>query len=70
MTIKTLEFIHRLLVAEEAKTKKAYRDAESLWPGYVENGAVSRDFIEKQDECAKAHTAAANALEDFESRDW
>ncbi len=74
MTIKTLEYIHRLLVEEEAKTKRAYKGARSLQQEYEESETASKDLIKRQeaaaDENMKIHRAAANALEDFESHEW
>ncbi len=71
MTIKTLEFIHRLLIEEEAKTKKSYEDARRMRREYEgDNEAVNRDLMEDQKAAANEHTAALNALEDFEGHEW
>ncbi len=75
MTIKTLEFIRRLLIDEEAKTKRDYKyAARRLQREYEESETASKDFIKSleaaADKSVKVHTAAANALEDFESHEW
>lgn len=73
MTIKTLEYIHRLLVEEERKTKEVYNASRKLQHEYEDNGA-SKDLIRGQEEAADGfmheHIAALNALEDFESHGW
>ncbi len=74
MTIKTLEYIHRLLVVEEAKTNADYKGARKQQYEYEESETADKDFIEKQkaaaDKYMKIHIAAANALEDFENHGW
>ncbi len=71
MTIKTLEFIHNLLVGEEAKTKQVYEDARRMRREYEgDNEAANRELMEDQKAAANEHTAALNALEDFESHEW
>lgn len=73
MTIKTLEYIHKLLIAEDRRTNEAYRGARELQHEYEEHGA-SKDLIASQekaaDEFMHIHFAASNALEDFESHGW
>ena len=78
MTIKTLEYIHRLLVEEEAKTGEVYRAARKLQHEYeesdIEDKDIIKDLTKKQeaaaDEYMKIHIAAENALEEFESHEW
>ncbi len=76
MTIKTLEYIHRLLIEEEAKTKEAYKSARKLQHEFEgsETEAINKDVAKKQEATAdkymKLHLAAADALEDFESHNW
>ncbi len=70
MTIKTLEVIHRLLIEEKAKAKRGYDSARTLPCKNKESETVSKSVMERWKECAKACTAAENALEDFESYDW
>lgn len=71
MTIKTLEFIHNLLVGEEAKTKRVYEDARRMRREYEgDDEAVNRELMEDQKAAADEHVSALNALEDFESHEW
>mgnify|MGYP003181119107 FL=1 len=74
MTIKTLEYIHRLLVEEEAKTGEVYKAARKLQHEYEESETTGKDLAKKQeaaaDEYMKIHIAAVNALEEFESHEW
>ena len=74
MTIKTLEYIHRLLIEEEAKTNEVYKAARKLQHEYEESETAGRDLAKKQeaavDEYMVIHRAAVNALEDFESHGW
>ncbi|MCD8331157.1 MAG: hypothetical protein LUB63_01310 [Oscillospiraceae bacterium] len=71
MTIKTLEYIHRLLIQAKAETKKAYNAARDLQHQYEETGDPR---MAAQEEVAEAlmhrHFEAHNALEDFESCEW
>lgn len=73
MTIKTLEYIHKLLIEEECKTREVYKGSRSLQHEYEQNGA-DRDLIKRQekaaDEYMHEHIAAETALEEFESREW
>lgn len=74
MTINTLEYIHRLLKDEEARTRKDYRCARQIQHEYEENGSVSKDDIRRQkedaDELMRKHSDASTALADFESQEW
>ncbi len=65
-----MEFIHRLLIEEEAKTKRDYNSARTLPHEYEEGETVSKSFMDKWEGCTKAYTAALNALEDFENHEW
>lgn len=73
MTIKTLEYIHRLLIEEKAKTNEVYKAARKLQHEYEERDA-DRSLVKEQeaaaDEYMKIYFAAENALEDFESQEW
>ena len=73
MTIKTLEHIHKLLIEEERKTREVYKGSRRLQHEYEENGAP-KDLIKRQekaaDEYMHEHSAAADALNDFESHKW
>lgn len=74
MTIKTLEYIHRLLIEEEAKTNEVYKAARKLQHEYEESETADKSLAKKQeaaaDEYMKIHIAAENALEDFERHGW
>lgn len=74
MTIKTLEYIHRLLVEEEAKTNEVYKAARKLQHEYEESETADKSLAKEQeaaaDEYMKIHIAAENALEEFESHGW
>ena len=75
MTIKTLEYIHRLLVEEEAKTNEVYKAARKLQHKYEESSETAVKSLAKEQEAAadeymKIHIAAENALEEFESHEW
>lgn len=74
MTIKTLEYIHRLLLEEEAKTNEVYKAARNLQHEYEESETASKSLVKGQeaaaDEYMRTHIAALNALEEFESHEW
>ena len=42
MTIKTLEYIHKLLVEEERKTNEVYKGARKLQHEYEESETASK----------------------------
>lgn len=75
MTIKTLEFIHKLLKEEEARQQNALhiaranlnaqRDKEEA--GEKTNIATYEDLYNK---CFSNHCHALRALEDFEQKEW
>lgn len=73
MKIKTLEYIHNLLIEEERKTNEVYKAARDLQHQYEDRDA-SRDLIKSQtaaaDEYMQIHSAAWHALDDFESQEW
>lgn len=74
MTIKTLEYIHTLLIAQEKQTSEVYKNSRKLQHEYEESETASKDLIKIQTEAADEfmheHLAAVNALEDFESHMW
>lgn len=73
MTIKTLEYIHKLLQDEEWKTRQVYKSARDLQNEYEERNA-DKALIKSQEEAAdqfmEAYFAALHALEDFENQEW
>ena len=74
MTIKTLEYIHRLLVEEEAKTNEVYKASRKLQHEYEESETADKSLAKEQeaaaDEYMKIHIAAENAPEELKSYDW
>ena len=74
MTIKTLEHIHNLLLAEEQRTKEIYNAARKLQHEYEDSESAGKELVKSQtaaaDEFMMAHLAAAGALAEFESREW
>lgn len=73
MTIKTLEYIHALLIEDERKRKEVRDNSRQLQYEYEENNA-DKKLIKRQteyaDEFMHEHIAARNALEDFEEQEW
>lgn len=74
MTIKTLEYIHALLIEDERKRKEVRDNSRQLQHEYEESETASKDLIKRQTEAAdefmREHIAALNALEDFEGQEW
>lgn len=72
MNIKTLEYIHKLLLEDVDSKAKAYKSASDLQHDYEERdlAPLAKEQEERADECMKLHFAAADALEDFERHDW
>lgn len=74
MTIKTLDYIHKMLIAEEEKTKKIYEEARKLHHEYEESDSADEKLVESQaaaaDEYMKQCLDAVNALLEFESHEW
>lgn len=73
MKIKTLEYIHNLLVEKERKTDEVYREAKRLQLEY-EVAGKDKELIDHQARVAKGymeeHIAALKALEDLEGHNW
>lgn len=73
MTIKTLEYIHKLLIEDERKTNEDYKGSRKLQHEYEDHDAP-KDLIARQTEAADGymhkHLAALDALTDFESHEW
>jgi len=74
MTIKTLEYIHALLLEDERERKEVCDNSRRLQHEYEESETASKDLIKRQTEAAdefmREHIAALNALEDFEGQEW
>ena len=73
MKIKTLEYIHALLIEDERKRREVRDNSRRLQYEYEENNA-DKKLIKRQteyaDEFMHEHIAARNALEDFEEQEW
>lgn len=74
MTIKTLEYIHALLIEKEQQTNEVYKNSRKLQREYEESETAPEDLVDRQalaaDGYMREHLAAANALEDFENQEW
>lgn len=74
MTIKTLEFIHRLLIREEQVSKEIYNEKRQLQHEYEEKENIDKDIVKDKEKTAdyfmKLHFESLNALNDFENADW
>lgn len=74
MTIKTLEFIHRLLVEEEARANEAYEAVRKLQHEYEESETADKGLVKRHEAAAnkymEARIAALGALNEFESQEW
>lgn len=73
MDIKTLEFIHHLLIEAENKTNEQYKAARKLQHIY-EDSVADKNLINTQktyaNECMRIHVEALNALKVFENHEW
>ena len=70
MTIKTLTFIHELLIEEEAKTARIEKWCrESLYAAENE-GKPTEELKKEKDMASKFHSEALAALQDFENHEW
>lgn len=73
MTITTLEYIHRLLQAEEYKTNEVYKSARRLQHDYEDSETPDKELIKNQTEAAdefmRKHSRAWDALRDFEEQE-
>lgn len=67
MKISTLEFIHKMLQAENIRADKAYKDAIRERGGSLEQIAKRE---EDADRCYKEKRDAESALLDFEKQEW
>lgn len=74
MTIKTLEYIHSLLVEKEQQTNKTYKNSCKLQHEYEESETAPKDLIERQTEAVNKYLheylTALSALEDFENQEF
>lgn len=74
MTIKTLEYIHRVLIDAEKLTEREYSEARKRQHEFEEIEPAEPDLVGSQKAAAdllmKEHSAAMAALNDFESKEW
>ena len=74
MTIKTLEFIHALLIEKEQQTNEVYRNARKLQHEYERSETAPEGLIKRQTDAADKymheHMVALDVLTDFEGRQW
>lgn len=74
MTIKTLEYIHKLLQQEEARYRRLYDGARKLQHDYEESEPIDKELVKDQTEAAdrymREHLAAVDALQEFEQQEW
>lgn len=71
MTLKTINYIHKLLIDQEAKTKRAYEMlCESYEKADLDDAANAPYLREARDSCRKVWFESLDALQDFESKIW
>ncbi len=74
MNINTLEFIHKLLQDEAARTEQVYRNARRLQYDYESHDEPDAELCKHQkmaaDDFCKLAIKASNALLDFEDQEW
>lgn len=77
MTIKTLSYIHNLLINAESSAalkRKWAREAFNQATDDYENDVISRSQLDSAeadyDRLYKEHCEASAALQDFEQREW
>lgn len=71
MTIKTLEYIHKLLLNEEQASLSALQDArKDQYAAEDAGGPDAKEKKETADLFYKLHSKALDALQDFENQDW
>ena len=75
MNIKTLEYIHKLLVESEAMAKEDYDIERNLQYDYEESNdpesiRLAKEHARIADKAAKIYFAAVDAREDFEGQEW
>ena len=74
MNIKTLEFIHQILLAEKDKRENAYTAASDLENQYEESETANEELIRRQketvDELMKEYFAVLGVLINFEEQEW
>ena len=76
MTVKTLEYIHKLLIEREAAARAEHDMARTEYDAAIKR-LRDNDLTEFElgkavtaGSCMKAHSEARDALKDFESVEW
>lgn len=73
MTFETLQYIHRLLATEEARTKEAYKKARDYMEDLKGTNAakpIIKDAKESMELFENIHMKACRALDEFENHEW
>ena len=73
MTFEALAYIHRLLEAEEIRTKEAYIKARDYLEELKEGHAakpIRKDAEETMENFDRIHMKAYHALREFEEHEW
>lgn len=74
MNIKTLEYIHSLLIEKEERTSNDFKNRCDLRDAYAELEAPLKSQIDRYNSAVAAamskHMDAMNALQDFEAQEW
>lgn len=70
MTIKTLTFIHQLLIEEEAKTSRIEKWTREQLYAAEDEGKPTEELTKDKDRAFKHHSEALAALQDFENHEW
>lgn len=70
MTIKTLTFIHQLLIEEEAKTARIEKWIREQLYAAEDEGKPTEQLTKDKEFAFKNHSQAFDALHEFESHEW
>ena len=70
MTIKTLTFIHELLIEEEAKTARIEKWCRESLYAAEEEGKPTEELRKDKERAFEHHGEALAALQDFENHEW
>lgn len=70
MTIKTLRYIHDLLIEEESKTLRIQKWTSNTYYEAESNGNATEQQRKDKDLAWESHSAALDALQEFESHEW
>ena len=70
MTIKTLTFIHQLLIEEEAKTARLEKWCREQLYTAEDEGKPTEQLAKEKDMMSRNHSKALEALAEFENHEW